>query len=386
MGSGRELAVAAAVSAVLLAGNAAYVSATLGFIHKPRRVLETDHYHYIAMAEAPPWHDPTRGSREAPFCYRVFEPAMALLLTRAGLGLNSAFYLLTNLFLLAFLIAFFALLRSGGATLPESLAGLAITALVPGAIRWYEYQYWMPDPPCLFFTTLAILCIRGGEEAPLRFLGPVAVTARESYLLVLPYEFVHACKTDPPRRALARSARTAVGPLVVLAFLHWAITPEGGWGLIAAAREMLAFRIRHLWDSQLYFATLGSFGALFPLALLRPEATLRFLRRRPEDAVLVAMTYASLAFANNTDRLLAYALPAVVPAALANLRLVAIRSGVGFAPCALMALAVQALMYLVTPFHAPGMSMYQPTNLSMVAVLAVLWLAGRAMLRGSAGR
>jgi hypothetical protein len=386
MGSRLELGVAAAVSAVLLAGNAVYVSASLGLIHKPRRVLETDHYNYIAMAEAPPWREPATGSREAPFCYRVFAPAMAFLLTRTGLGLNSAFYLLTNLFLFAFLSALLALLRCRGATRPEALVGLTIVALVPGAVRWYEYQYWMPDPPCLFFTTLAILWIRSGREHRLRLLGPVAVTARESYLIVLPYQLVHAWRTDSPRHALLRSARTAAGPLLVLAFLHWAITPEGGWGPVAAAREMLAFRIRHLWDGQLYFATFGSFGVLLPLALLRPEATLRFLRTRPEDAVLVAMTYASLAFANNTDRLLAYALPAVVPVAVANLRLIAIRSGVGFAPCALAALAVQTVTYVGTPFHVAGASIYQPTNLLVVALLAGFWLAGRALLRGSAGR
>jgi hypothetical protein len=98
------------------------------------------------------------------------------------------------------------------------------------------------------------------------------------------------------------------------------------------------------------------------------------------------MTYASLAFANNTDRLLAYALPAVVPAALTNLRRVAIGCRVGFTPCALVALAAQALMYLVTPFHIPGASVYQQTNLSMVALLAALWLAGRVLLRGRARR
>jgi hypothetical protein len=348
-------------------------------------VLETDHYHYIAMAEAPPWHEAMKAPREAPFCYRVFAPAMAFLLTRAGLGLNPAFYVLANLFLFAFLVAFFVLLRSRGATLPEAVVGLAIVGLVPGAIRWYEYQYWMPDPPCLFFTTLAILWIQDGRRRALRFLGPIAVTVRESYLLVLPYEFVHACKSDAPRKALARSARTAAGPLLVLAFLHWAITPEGGWGLVTAAREMVAFRFRHLWDSQLYFATLGSFGVLFPLALLRPEAAPRFLRASPEDAVLVALTYASLAFANNTDRLLAYALPAVVPAALANLRRVA-GHGVSIIPYALIALAVQAVMYLVTSFHVPGASIYQQTNLGMVALLAAVWLAGRVLLRGSAGR
>src|SRR5512143_3842865 len=98
MGRGRKIGVAAAVSVILLAGNAAYVSANLGFIHKPRRVLETDQYHYIAMAAAPPWREASKASREAPFCYRVLAPAMVFLLTRAGIGLNLAFYLLTNLF------------------------------------------------------------------------------------------------------------------------------------------------------------------------------------------------------------------------------------------------------------------------------------------------
>jgi hypothetical protein len=144
---------------------------------------------------------------------------------------------------------------------------------------------------------------------------------------------------------------------------------------------MIRFRLRHLWDNQLYFATLGTFGVLLPLALLESMGIAAFVRRRPEDVALVALSYASLAFANNTDRLLVYALPAVVPVALRSLRNLAEAVGAGLLPVAASAVGLQAFFYWRTPFHEPGVSIYQPTSLAVTFLMVAFWIGGVAVLR-----
>jgi hypothetical protein len=383
MSGSRGTFVACLASLLLLGLNAAFVSATVGFVHRPRKVLETDHYHYIDMAEAPPGRAPTARGREAPFCYRILAPGLVWLSGRVGLSVDAGFYLVTNLFLLAFLVTFHALLRQEGATALESLLGIAFVALVPGAVRWYEYQYWMPDPACLFFVTLAVLLIRSGHDRALLLLSAVAPLARETYVLVLPVAFLHAWRALSPGQALIRTMRLAAVIFGVLGALRLWIEPSGGAGLIAAAQEMIPFRGRHLLEGQLYAVTFGTFGVLFCLWWLRPERLAAFVRRRPEDAVLVAATYLSLAFANNTDRLLAYALPAVVPAALVNLRSVR-RFGVKWGVLATIVLALQAFAWADAPFHELGISVYPQTRWLVVVALGAFWLGARLLARAEA--
>jgi hypothetical protein len=375
MGTRKELAIAVLTSLLLVGANAAFVSSTLGFVHRPKSCLETDHYRYIDMSLAPPGRATTDRAREAPFCYRILVPGIVHGLHLAGLTTNVAFYLTSNVFLVLFLVTFHALLRARGASRPEALLGLALVALVPGAVRWYEYQYWMPDPAGLFLTTLALLLIRLGRERPLLVLSPVAVLARETYMLALPYAFLHVWRKQSLRAGVGAALRLAAVTLPVLVLLRLSIASSGGPGLVAAAQEMLPFRARHLWDNQIYFATLGSFGVLLPLALLRPLRLVEFARRSPEDVALVVLAYASLAFANNTDRLLAYALPALVPAALRNARALRAAASGAFGAIAAAAVALQGLFYWTTPFHERGISIYQPTNVPVSVAMAVFWLA-----------
>jgi len=101
----------------------------------------------------------------------------------------------------------------------------------------------------------------------------------------------------------------------------------------------------------------------------------------------MAMAYASLALANNTERLLAYALPVVVPAALRGLRAGLDAGRLPFAPVAALVLGLQLLYYVTTPFHGIlGLSLYQPVNWVIVVAMAAFWVALRARLRAHASR
>jgi hypothetical protein len=356
------------------------VSSALGLIHRPRQVRELDHFHYIAMAEAPPGRAEDPRAAERPFCYRILVPALVQqIVAVSGLGLNTVFWGTSQLALVAFLFTLFALLRGLGFGIDAALLGVALTALTPGAVRWYAYQYWMPDPLCLWLVTLALLLARHERFARVGFVAFGAALTRESWVLIPAFATLLWMRRRGSRslvQALLVFAPAAAAMLAV----RLSIVPGSGPTLLEASREMLAFRVRHLLDNQLYFATVGSFGVLVPLLALRAKRAWDAARARPEDAALVLLAYGSLAFANNTDRLLVYALPALLPPALRAVEAVSERVGRVVAIGA--ALVVQAWFYAITPgWGISGLSVYQPIRWSVVVLCLVILGAGVAALR-----
>ena len=358
------------ILALALVGvQAAYVAASLGWLHRPRQVRETDHAVYIEMARSPVG----RAAVDPPFCARVGVPQLARALERAGLDLNASFYLITNVGLVLFLLALHVQLGSLGFSPLLATLGTVLAALLPAAVRWYEYQYWMTDPACLFLVTLALGSLRSGREWPLPALGAVGMVVRETYLLVF---LAHAAWLLRRRRwpkALLRAALFALPGLATAAYVRLALVSCPEDDVLATIADVIGFRARHLLDNQLYFATLGSFGALLALALAAPRLLTARFRQHPEEATLLVFAYASLAAANNTDRLLVYAAPALLPAALEPIRAAAARGRAQGLALGAAALAAQAFFWVVTPWREMGVSIYQPTNLWVVAVMLALW-------------
>jgi hypothetical protein len=378
----RELIFGATVAAALVLLNALVVASALGFLHKPRRVLETDHLRYIAMAEAAPGAAAEAQAREQPFCYRVLAPGLVYALGRAGSGLHLAFWLTTQVFLTLFLLTLFVNLRAREFDPLLATGGMLLAALVPGAVRWYAYQYWMPDPLCLFLVTLGLHLAATGRSTALVWVSVAGVLTRETYWIVPVYASALWLRRDGAGTALRRTLAVFALPLAAFVALRLAIVPAGGPGLLDAAGEMLRFRVRHLFDNQLYFATFGTFGVLVPLLAARVRRWPSWVRARYEDVAVVAVAYASLAFANNTDRLLVYALPVLVPAGLKQVE--ALASATRLSPAAILAVvvALQAFVYWRTPFHGTlGLSLYQPVQWSVVIVLTVFGTAAALVLR-----
>jgi hypothetical protein len=363
----------------VVAANAAFVASALGPLHKPRTVLETDHSHYIAMARAPFAGD--EAARTPPFCYRVLTPLLASALTRAGLGINAAFWLVTNASLVGFLCSLHRLLLLRGLDAGSAALGVLLTGLVPGAVRWYDYQYWMTDPLCLFLVTAALVLAEQGRERALAGISLLGVAARESFLLVFPWLLARGAWRGGLRGAVAPTVRVALPALVLFTAIHLLVPASAAPPLGAVMADAVGFRFRHLFDNQLYLATLGSFGVLLPMVLAAPARAAAALRERPEDAVLLAGAYASLLLGTNTERLLAYALPAVVPIALRCFTAIqeAARLPPALAGGALV--IAQAAFYLWTPFHGiEGLSLYQPVSFAVVGVMAAVWLAAVALV------
>jgi hypothetical protein len=332
------------------------------------------------MAEAPPGQAADPRAAERPFCYRILVPALVHgLVALTGQALNTVFWAMSQLALVAFLFTLFAYLRSLGFGSDTALLGIVVAGLTPGAVRWYAYQYWMPDPLCLWLVTLALLLARSERLATLGVVAIAAALTRESWVLAAAFATLLWLRRRGASGLMHALLVFAPAASAMLA-LRQAIAPVSGPSLLEAAGEMLAFRARHLFDNQLYFATLGSFGVLVPLLALRAPRAWGAARARPEDAAVVLMAYASLAFANNTDRLLVYALPVLLPPALRSLA--ALGAVAGRTPVAASALLGQAWFYVVTPgWGSAGLSVYQPVRWSVVVMCAALLGGGVALLR-----
>jgi hypothetical protein len=373
----RDLLLGVLLSLGLIAFNVGFVSARYGFLHKAKQVKETDQWRYIHMARHPDGHHPL--ARESTYCWRVFVPRAANLLMRAGLSENLSFWLLTNTFLFGFLLVTWIYLRDLGFAVPWRVTGLVVLGLTQGAVRWYEYQYWMTDPPSLFLVALALLLIRRGWHAALYPPSVFAAFVRESYVAVYPYYFVRLWRTRSFLEATWRSAALAIVPVAILIFLRVLIVPDQPEALFGGVGETVDFRLRHLAD-QPYIFTVGAWGVLFPLLLLFPARLPGLVRRHPEDAFLTLFFAGLCLIANNTERELGYALPAVLPAALHFLRAFVAEARVPMVPALLVVVFMQVLFYLEQEFGAAGMSMYQPTSLRLTAAMLGFWLLCQALL------
>jgi hypothetical protein len=374
-----ELVVASLLCAGLVFLNAAWVASVFGWVHGPRKVLEGDHFRYLEIARGA--EGKPELARQPPYCWRILAPFLARALSQTGLSLNAAYYLETNAFLFAFLLVLYAFWRLVGFDGPAAASGVVLSALMQGAVRWYEYQYWMSDPPTLFFVALAFLLTQTGPTWALALTSLPAVLARESYVFVFPYHLLHVARHRGWWPAVLRTAAVAAAPVALLMLVQRLIVPNEPHGIAASVADTLGFRWRHRDDNQAYVMTVGSLGVLFPLMLLFPERAASLVRRHLDAAAFLVITYLTLTIANNTERMLAYGLPVVVPAALWSAETLAREARLPRAAVFGAAIALQILFWLRVRFHGEaGLSMYQPPDAVVSWAMAAFWVAARALL------
>lgn len=376
----RDVVVGLAAAAFGLLLNLAYVWHDLGFMHGPERVLEADHWRYLSMAQRP-----LGDSGFEPFCWRILVPWLASVLTELGVTLGHSFYGMTCAFLWIFLLSLYLHLRQRGFDERHALLGVFLGALVPGGVRWYLYQYPMPDPLCLTLVGLSLVAIHAHRHAWLLVLGVAGLATRESFLLVLPYFFLYRWQRDSLTASLRSTLLYFTVPLAALLAIRLWIDPsdtEDALATLQGLRGVARFRFEGLFDNQLYFATVGTFGVVLGAVLLLPQRLLRAARGRLPELAFLFGAYASLLQATNTDRLLVYALPVVLPAAIGQVVAYGRAASVPFLVSGAALLAVQLYVYDQTLyFEKPAVSVYQPTNAGVVGAVVLLWTVARLRLR-----
>lgn len=372
----------ALLSLLLLAANILSVASALGFLHRAKDVKEYDHWRYLEMSRGAQGNP--RLQQEPPYCFRLAVPALARGLKHLGPSENAAFYLLTNAALFGFLLLLWLHLRDLGFSLPLRVTGLLVTGLTQGAVRWFEYQYWMSDPLSLFLVMLAFVLAERGRRAGVAVASVAAAFVRETYVLVYPYLLLRELRLGRGLvPALGRVAAVAALPLAILAAIRLTIVPNQPDDFVAGIVDSMSFRLNHLLDNQLYVVTIGAFGVLVPLVLLFPARLPGLARRHFDRALYVLSVYATLVISNNNERPLAYALPALVPAALHCLRAFLQETRLPVLPVCAAVVALQLVFWLGQRFAEIGMSIYQPVNWTTVMAMALGWVAARAALRAS---
>jgi hypothetical protein len=372
--------IGALLALLILAVNAVTVASELGFLHKAKQVKEYDHWRYIEMARGPEGKPELQ--QEPPYCFRLAVPALARGLIWLGLPENAAFYLITNAALFGFLLLLWLHLRDLGFSLPLRVTGLLVTGLTQGAVRWFEYQYWMSDPVALFLVMLAFYLVEREKPRAVAAVSVAAAFVRETYVLVYPYVFLRELRLG--RRfsaALGRTAALAVLPLAILVAIRKLVTPNQPDAFVAGIVDSMSFRFDHVLDNQPYVVTLGAFGVIVPLLLLFPARVPGLVRRHFDRALYVLSVCATLMISNNNERPMAYALPALVPAALWCLRAFLEQTRLAVVPCCTAVVVLQVLFWTGQRWAEIGMSIYQPVNWTTVAAMAGAWLAAQAALR-----
>jgi hypothetical protein len=367
------------LACLLLLVNVLSVSSRLGFVHKPKQVKEYDQWRYVEMARGPEGRP--RLQHEPPYCFRIAVPAVVRGLTRLGLPLNAGFYLVTNACLFGFLLLLWLHLRDLGFALPLRVTGLLLVGLTQGAIRWFEYQYWMSDPAALFLVMLAFFLLERARTGAFLVTSVAASFVRETYVLVYPYLFFRQLRLgEPLRRALGRTALVAALPLATLVAIRRLVVPNQADDLWAGIVDAMSFRLNHLLDNQPYVVTIGAFGVLCPLLLLFPARIPGLVRRHFDRALFVLSVYATLTISNNSERPLSYALPALVPAGLWCLRTFLDETRLPTTPVLAVVVTLQLVFWLGQRWAEMGMSLYQPVNWTTTGAMVAFWLAAQAAL------
>lgn len=381
---GADTRLGALLALLVLAVNILSVAASLGFLHKPKQVKEYDHWRYIEMARGPEGQQALQ--REPPYCFRLAVPALARGLMRLGVSENASFFLLTNAALFGFLLLLWLHLRDLGFSLPLRVAGFLVTGFTQGAVRWFEYQYWMSDPVALFLVMLAFFLVERESWGALLAVSVAAAFVRETYVLVYPYLFLRELRVG--RRlpvALGRTLAIAALPVAILLAIRRLVVPNQPDDFVAGVVDSMTFRWDHVLDNQAYVTTVGAFGVLVPLVLLFPGRVPGLVRRHYDRALFVLAVYATLGISNNNERPLAYALPALVPAALWCLRAFLGETRLPELPVLAAVVLLQALFWTGQRWAEMGMSLYQPVNWTTVVAMAGFWLVAqvsRARRRG----
>jgi hypothetical protein len=380
----RDTRIGALLALLLLAANTLSVSSRLGFLHKPRQVMEYDHHRYVEMAREAGGRPALGG--EPPYCFRLAVPTLVWALGRLGLSLNAGFFLLTNAALFGFLLLLWLHLRDLGFALPLRVTGLLVAGLTQGAVRWFEYQYWMTDPAALFLVMLAFFLVEHGRWGALLATSLAAAFVRETYVLVYPYVFLRELRAGRGLLpSLARAGGVAALPIAALVAIRLVVTPGQPDDFVASVVDSMTFRWNHVLDNQVYVVTIGAFGVLVPLLLLSPARIPGMARRHFDRALYVLSVYGTLAISNNSERPLSYALPCLLPAALVCLRTFLKQTRLPPVPALATVVALQALFWSGQRWAEMGMSIYQPVNWTTVVAMASFWIAARVALARRSG-
>lgn len=279
-------------------------------------VYDWDHHAYIDMAT-------NHVSHVAPFEYRILNPLLARLLP---------FDILINFTILSFValcltgIMTYFLLKTVGFSNQLALTGLLFFLSLGWATRFNIYDFWLTDPLGFLFIVAALWSIFAKKDLLFLLFLAIGVTAKENVIFVAPLYYTFNSKQIFDGKTLFRTFYMIAPALFVLVAIRiFSPTTNDEYNLVNLLQTIGWERIQILLtDIQLSYSV-GTFGIallFLPLFSIRQNLSL-FFRFLP----FVALTYVSLLFAVNTERLIVSAFPAFIIMALHGIKIIAEKTG-----------------------------------------------------------
>jgi hypothetical protein len=315
VGRQRGLLLAVLVSAAVIAARELeFFAVAYDRFHLPA----FDGHVYVAMAEHPGFFT------VAPWGYRVLNPWLVRLTTWPLRDHVPGFFWSTVLGLGLGGVLLFSYLRRLGQPLVSALLGIALYGASGPVGQVVRYQF-LAEPLTFLLAMAFLLGLESAAPLPvLALIAVLGVLSKEFFLLLLPLAFIVRCEGRGPRRALREAVLVSLPALMMTVALRRAWTPHVLPPLPALTWETLSIAASRFDESWPEWRGAALLMGLTPLAVVgafrskgRPLAArgaYLFL------ATLVSPFVNPVAFLSvDIDRLLLYALPAVIPLALAAL-------------------------------------------------------------------
>lgn len=313
----KEIAIVALIAAAAVAGillNAALKNDLFTF-DKFAAAPKGDHTYYVQIATEGP------GScNEPPYCWRVLVPVVAGALpvdTETGfLAITLITFWLTG-------IVLYLLLRTYNLAPTLALVGMLLFYATGWAAGFLVTFFVQLETPTFLAIVLAIYCARTRRDALFMVIVALGVATKESALFALPlYYTLNATRLIDVKLA-ARTVLLALPALLVLFAIRWSIPPTNPnyyWealNLYSTARMngtiggplIIAPQLRGNIALSYFFDNLATFGIMLALPFLAMRRNAELLVRYSPFLLLVNV---QLLIAENTERLLVYAFPAVI--------------------------------------------------------------------------
>jgi hypothetical protein len=275
-----------------------------------------DAYAYVAMAEQP------RYFTVAPWGYRILTPVLVWALP---VGVVDGFALVTFAGLLVSAVLLQAFLARLGHSLPATAIAAAAFAFLGPTAEVIEYPF-LVEPVTLALEVAFLLALAGrGTTGLLALLAVLGALSKELHLMLVPLVFFARVERDGARGALRKTAIVGAAAIAATVLLRTWVPLSDAPTLGRPPLEAVLQAWRRDWPQtwrgalMLGLVPLALAGAVLPRA--RP-----FLRRFGYGlAVTLVVPFAAFVnvgdprvifFGKNTERLLLYAIPFLVPLAL----------------------------------------------------------------------
>src|SRR5215213_2002742 len=263
-----------------------------------------DHHRYRAMAEGDALSYPY-----APYNRRVLTP---LIVKALPLDAEEGFYALTFLSVAATGVAlFYALSRMGlGGAL--SLAGMFTFFSLGWGPEYFLENFWMIDPLSFLLLALCVWAVAARRDALFAALLVLAALNKEAGIFALALFYGLRATGPLDFRVMGRTVLVGLPALLVLFGLRLGIPAEVPYYYSYLLMEVVPKRLEEMTFpeafGEYYLWTFGLVGGLLPLLSLASKEGRRMAVRLLPFVLLV---YSQLLFAQDTERLLVFAFPAV---------------------------------------------------------------------------